>query len=178
MFVRKSEQLRPDVYPLQKLADCEIRYAHAQDIKPSSNQAKPSEDFFYQRSYWQVRTWLEDLPLLEDENVYVAREPEHTFVVHWDFFVKHWDAFYCDRFCMVNVVGDDIRWFLFFEMEQTVVWGCTVDYAHERDYMAETFAEQPIVYRHEFLQVAAQRKRNHREALSEYSAVQLAQLKE
>jgi len=170
VFLRRFEQLRPILYPLQSIKNCEVLY----ESNYTANGMKGfrlAEDFFYQSSFSRVKEWLRQLPLQAHEQILLARAPEENLLLNWDLFIDHWDAFYCDSFCTLNVIGRDPRWFLFFHPDQIAVWGCTQQFALERMVRSDIWVPEPINYRNELLRIVQQeRKLEEAATVASYSS--------
>jgi hypothetical protein len=145
MFLRRFEQLRPQLFPIQSMAVCRFLYQDA-EIPGHPSTERYCEDPFYQRSYQRGVEWLSSLPVGKRELVYVARVPDETFIVEWQEFVTYWDAYYCDWGCAINTCDDSLGWFLFMHPEHYAVFGCKPDYAADFDLSRMPRLAEPIDY--------------------------------
>lgn len=146
VMLRRFEQLRCDLYPLQLFVNCDIVYEFQVEATAKLTAYAAAKDIYYKKSYERIKRWLQQLPLEPSQQVYVARVPQETFLVTWHEFVYHWDGFYSDRFCTLNVINDDPGCFLFFHAEKFAVWGCTYEYATQRGLSYDNFVQEPINY--------------------------------
>lgn len=149
VILRRFEQLRPDLYPLQRILNCDIVYDFQVDKTAEPTTHKADSDIYYKKSYTRVKEWLQQLPLDSSQKVYVARVLEETFLVAWQDFVHYWDGFYSDNFCTLNVIDDNPSWFLFLHAERIAVWGCTYEYAMEKGLSHDNFVQEPVNYHDE-----------------------------
>lgn len=145
VILRRIEQLQCNLYRNQFIQDFEVPY-------PKLNTNTSSKVGFE-----KVKSWLEALPILATEHILLAREPEQTLVVRWSIFVDHWDAFYCDRYCTLNIINQDPRWFLFINQDQIAIWGSTPEYAAEKKMPEKLFLYDPVNYRQHLLHIHQER---------------------
>jgi len=129
VFLYQFTQLGPELFPIQYAIFAEMLYADLphtgvyldEDIVERS-------DFYYSGCYRRIAKWLRSLPVHRDTQVYVARFPLLAIRVRWREFVRYWDAFYCNRFCTLNVCDEPNQWFLSMHQERGCVFGCTEEY--------------------------------------------------
>ena len=135
----------------------------------SKNPSPKMTDFFYNLTFSRTKNWLSQLPVAADCYVFLARQPEKTLIVKWGLFIDHWDAFYCDRYCTLNVIGTDPRWFLFMHQDQIAIWGATSDYIAEKGFSRLSLLNHPLDYRTQLLRMMNEdREKFAEQALKKY----------
>lgn len=146
-FLRRLDQLRPDLYSYQSVQDCTTQIS----INVFEALGVPRKKWATQNAIWhkkrflQIQNWFLTLPVQHTEKVYFARQPEKTLMLPWSLFANHWDSFY-EPFSCVNVVNDDPDWFLFIHPEEIAIWGCTSKYATANNLDPRCFLKPPIDY--------------------------------
>ena len=147
VIVRRIEQLRPELFPIQSMEACPMLRAGANRMPGLYDPKVPeAEDLYYTHCYFRGLEWLKSLPVTPTEIVCVARDPSQTFVVTWECFSLNWDAFHCDRFCSLNVCGENDDWFLMMNSERILIFGCTEARAAEFELSRLRQIPHPIDY--------------------------------
>lgn len=148
IYVRRVEQVRPDLYPHMRVQDYDW-----QRLPLGFSQSNISEEEFWafrhQRCFVEFHDWLAALPLQREEKVFHALDsPTATIILEWGLFIDHWDflvgtgsPYTC------NIVDDDPDWFLFFHRDDIAVYGCSLEYAASRSISVQaTIEDQESFY--------------------------------
>jgi hypothetical protein len=104
VFLHQFAQLRPELFPIEYVIFAEMLYADLPKTpRYSDEDIIERSGFYYSRCYRRVAKWLRSLPVHRDAQVYLASYPLLAIRVRWRELVRYWDAFYCNRFCTLNV---------------------------------------------------------------------------